>query len=115
IGAKEYIAKKGGTDLKWITSMYHDLLFRVPRQDELDSWTNRLAQIRAQHSGEPTFNPNVQAAEEFDTSDEREGYRVQANYQIYLGRQASAADVAYWVGQFRDVHKTSEDLAGGFV
>src|SRR5439155_4281560 len=115
IGAPEYYQKKGGTDAKWLTSMYNDLLFRNPRQDELDYWTGRLAQLRVQHQGEAGFNERVQAAEEFDTSDEREGQRVQANYQAYLNRKANSDEVAYWVEQFRSHGQTSEDLAAGFV
>ena len=57
----------------------------------------------------------MQASEEFDTSDEREGQRVQANYLAYLSRKANSAEVAFWVDQFKQHGQTSEDLAGGFV
>src|SRR5207248_1944683 len=115
IGAPEYYAKKGGTDVKWLTSMYKDLLFRDPRQDELSFWTSRLAQIRAAHQGEAGFNERVQASEQFDTSDEREGQRVQSDYVAFLNRKANSAEVAFWVDQFKNHGQTSEDLAAGFI
>lgn len=93
--------------------MYKDLLFRDPRSDELTYWSGRLAQIRAANPA--GFNANAQAAFEFDSSDEREGQRVQADYQAYLSRKANSTEVMYWVDQFRNHGQTSEDLAGGFV
>lgn len=111
MGAPEYVAKKGGTEVLWIRSMYSDLLFRAPFQNELDYWSTRLAQLRQQH---PTDNNHVTAAYEFDVSDEREGYRVQYNYTTYLNRMANAQEVNFWVGAFSRGW-TSEDLAAGFV
>src|SRR5438128_12181601 len=102
--------------------MYKDLLLRDPRPDELDYWVfgqngkpGRIEQIREAHAGTASFNERVQASEEFDTSDEREGQRVQANYVAYLGRKGNSDEIAFWVDQFKNHGQTSEDLAGGFV
>jgi hypothetical protein len=96
--------------------MYVDLLFRQPRLDEVDYWLQRLAQLRQEHAGEPNPNVvNVLAAHEFNRSAERQGYRVQGNYQAYLSRQATAAEVAYWVDRFLVLGQTSEELGAGFL
>jgi hypothetical protein len=50
----------------------------------------------------------------FSASAEREAQRVQGDYEQFLGRSASAAEVAGWVNAFE--HGTSsEDVVAGFV
>ena len=51
----------------------------------------------------------------FATSEERESARVRGDYQTYLGRGASASEVAGWVDQFKNHGQSSENLGAGFV
>ena len=46
--------------------------------------------------------------------DRRLHLRVTADYQTYLGRHPAAAEVQYWVGQFRS-GVSNEDVVAGFV
>jgi hypothetical protein len=50
----------------------------------------------------------------FAASAEREGQRVQADYQTYLGRPASAAEVGIWVNAFVG-GVSNESVIAGFL
>jgi hypothetical protein len=50
----------------------------------------------------------------FAASAEREGQRVTADYQTYLGRSPSAAEVNSWVSDFLG-GLSNEDVIAGFV
>jgi len=66
--------------------------------------------------------PNHGAAQGFTEADllrlaaslEREGLRVQQDYQRFLGRLASSGEVGYWVNAFAH-GSTNEDIITGFV
>ncbi len=46
---------------------------------------------------------------------EREGLRVAADYERYLGRSAASFEVAIWVNQFESGALTNEQVVAGFV
>jgi hypothetical protein len=105
IGSPEYINNHGGQGAGWIRGMYMDLLGRSPAQSEVDGWLAALA------AGESESD----IAYGFAASDEREGIRVQADYNKYLGRTASATEVAGWVLAFHSGAYMNEDVVAGFV
>ena len=55
-----------------------------------------------------------QVALGFAASPERKGQRVQADYQQYLGRSASATEVSYWVNVFLN-GGSNEQVNAGFL
>ena len=51
-----------------------------------------------------------------EASREREGQRIVANYQRYLGRNPeSQAVITFWVDEFESGRRTNEGVAAGFV
>jgi streptogramin lyase len=105
IGAPEYIASHGGAGAGWVRGMYLDLLNRTPSDAEVNGW------LLAIQNGET----ETAVAYGFAASPEREGIRVQADYQKYLGRAASAAEVNGWIAAFESHSYTNEDVIAGFV
>jgi hypothetical protein len=105
IGSAEYIQNHGGTGEAWIIGMYEDLLGRAPDPNGLAYW---LAQLQKGTSP-------VAIAYGFAASAEREAIRVTRDYQIYLGRNPSPAEVNYWVDQFVNHGASNEDVIAGFV
>jgi hypothetical protein len=85
--------------------MYQDLLGRTPNDDEVREWVDYL------NSGASTQD----VAYGFAASREREGIRIQADYQTYLGRDAAQQEVDLWVGAFADSGWTNEDVVAGFA
>jgi len=104
IGAPEFYAEAGGTDLTWVDAMYQDLLGRPADSDGQRYWVAQLQQ-GASRSG---------VAYGFAASLEREGQRIQADYQSFLRRGAGSSEVDYWVGQFAN-GMTNESVIGGFI
>jgi hypothetical protein len=104
IGSPEYIADHGGAGAGWVSGMYHDLLGRTAGSDEVPAWVRNL-----QNGMSPQ-----QVAYFFAASAEREGQRVQADYQTYLGRQETADEVNLWVNAFEHGY-SNEDVVAGFV
>jgi hypothetical protein len=105
IGSDEYIALHGGQGAGWVNGMYHDLLGRTPTDQEVNGWVNAL------NNG---VSPST-VAYGFAASAEREGMRVQANYQTYLGRRASADEASGWVNDFTAGQISNEDMQAGFM
>jgi hypothetical protein len=85
--------------------MYIDLLNRTPSDQEVNAWLIALQQGMAP----------ADIAYGFAACPEREGIRVQADYQKYLGRSASPVEVAGWVLAFENHSYTNEDVIAGFV
>ncbi len=51
----------------------------------------------------------------FASSLEREGHRVMGDYQCYLGRTATQAEVNSWVNRFAIHLDTNEGVIEGFI
>ena len=103
IGSPEFIQDNGGQGVGWITSMYEKLLGRAPDQAGLNAWLNAL---------QAGANPSAIALG-FAASPEREGERITADYQNYLGAPRSRR-VPYWVNAF-EAGASNEDVVAGFV
>jgi hypothetical protein len=104
IGSQEYIQNHGGPGAGWVAGMYHDLLGRTPGSDEVAAW------VRNFQNG---MSPQ-QVAFFFAASAEREGQRIQSDYQTYLHRQATPDEVNAWVNAFEHGY-SNEDVVAGFV
>jgi hypothetical protein len=104
IGSAEYIKSHGGAGAGWIKGMYLDLLGRTPTPAEVDTW------LQALNGGEST----IAIAYGFAASAEREGLRVNVDYQQDLGRSPTPAEVQSWVDAFES-GRTNEDVVAGFV
>jgi hypothetical protein len=104
IGSPEFYRHTGGTDSAWVKAIYADLLTRSPSQDEVNRWLQTLA------IGTTRFA----AAWGFATSAEAEGIVVRNDYQAYLGRQASVAEIAGWVADFQ-AGVSNELVVAGFL
>jgi hypothetical protein len=104
IGSPEYIANHGGPGAGWVTGMYKDLLGRTPSSFEVNAW------VAALNSG---VSPQ-QVAYGFAVSGEREGRRINDDYQTFLGRPATPAEVNAWVMAFQG-GVTNEDVIAGFI
>jgi hypothetical protein len=90
LNSTEYITDHGGGGSTWVTGVYNDLLGRAPDAGGLQAWTTVMA------AGESFF----QVALAFATSAEREAQRITQDYQLFLGRSPSAAEVSVWVNGF---------------
>ncbi len=108
IGSAEYIAGKGGGPgnwAPWVTSMYQDLLGRTQSPTEMQPWVNFL-----NGGGSTTY-----VAHGFAASAEREHDRVAADYERFLGRAPTDAEVAQWVNAFAQDLATNEYVIAGFL
>jgi hypothetical protein len=105
IGSAEYIQNHGGAGAGWVRGMYHDLLGRVPRDDEVQAWVAYLNQ----------GGSTVTVAYEFAASGEREAIRVRNDYRTYLGRTPRQDEVDGWVNAFENHQTINEDVIAGFV
>ncbi len=86
--------------------MYMDLLGRAPAEFEVQIWLTNLANGMTTQA----------VAFGFAASQEREGQRIVANYQRYLGRSPeSQAVIAFWVNEFESGRLTNEGVVAGFV
>src|SRR5262249_29804854 len=78
---------------------------RAPADWEVNFWVDHLA----------TDMTAEQVAYGFAASAEREGQRVQQDYQTYLGRSASQEEVDFWVNQFAAHGLSNEEVQANFV
>lgn len=104
IGTPEYFAHAGGTNKAWVDHMYFDLLGRSPDLAGEAAWVNSLG----------AGMPRSMAAYGFASSAEREAIIVRTDYEVFLGRQASALEVDGWVNGFGQGLR-NEDIIAGFV
>jgi hypothetical protein len=104
VSSSEYVQLHGGTNGAWVDAMYEDLLQRSPDQAGHDFW---IAQLQLGLT-------RYEIALDIAASAEREAMVVRSDYFAYLGRTASAQDVAYWVGQFARGAQ-NEDIVAGFI
>jgi hypothetical protein len=104
IASAEFYIHAGGTDLKWVDSLFQDLLGRPADQQGEQYWTARLK------SGES----RADVALGFTSSIERERQRIAADYLHYLGRATDQQGLDYWTQKFA-TGVTNEDLITGFV
>jgi RHS repeat-associated protein len=104
IGSPEFYNHSGGTDKAWVDAMYQNLLGRAPDPGGENYWIGQLAAGAGRGA----------VAYGFAASLERETTRVQEDYQKYLGRKGSDADVSFWVNLFKQ-SVTNEDVITGFV
>jgi hypothetical protein len=105
ISTPEYIAVHGGSDVNWVIGMYHDLLGRAPDADGLRHWINQI------EAGESEYD----IALGFATSPEREGIVVTNDYNKYLLRAPTQADINGWVNLFEKGGLQNEDVVAGFI
>ena len=105
MGSPEYFTHSGGTNLAWVDAMYPDLLGRPADQAGEDFWVGKLNHGASREA----------VSYGFAASPEREGQRIQGDYSRYLGRDASAADVAFWVDQFANHGQTNENIIVDFL
>jgi hypothetical protein len=103
VTSAEYMAKNGSGS-SWIASLYHDLLGRAASQSEINGWLQNLAGGMAP----------LGLARAIATSIEAEAVRVVADYDQYLHRTASAAEVTGFVSAFMS-GASNEDIAASFV
>ncbi len=96
IGSDEFYARQGGgTDVGYVTALYHDVVGRVPDTDGLNYWVGVL---RSQ--GRTVVVDGLWFAEEtFRT-------QVSLAYQQLLGRAAAPSEQSYWSGVARQVGVT---------
>ena len=102
IGSVEYYTFTGGTDRKWVEAMYRDLLGRSPDPAGEGFWAQALA-AGAERSA---------VAYGFAASAERERIQVRDDYQRFLARPASDAEVAFWVNAFVSGERNEDVVAG---
>jgi hypothetical protein len=100
----EYYQLAGGTDQAWIEALYHDLLERMPDDAGEAVWLQELA------SGASRFD----IAYGFATSVEYESLLIAGDYQRYLGRPATASEIAGWVNSLQ-LGLSDEQVVAAFV
>ena len=104
LASTEYVANHGGTNVSWVLGMYEDLLDRPADGPGLSYWLDQL------QAGTNRY----QIALEIASSAEREAIVVTNDYQTFLGRLASPAEIDYWVNAFEHgAH--NEDVIAGFI
>jgi hypothetical protein len=125
-GSVEGLEQNGGTNEKWITTLYQKLLGRTPRADELAFHLNELendAQTlfdNAYHlqrfytaqavlrSGEFTSRGTFSLAASLNMV-------ISQTFQQGMGKNASADDLAYWSSQFVGDANQNLDVASAIL
>lgn len=105
IASPEFFAQSGGTNMGYIDTLYLRLLMRPADPTGESFWTG---QLNSNHLN------RLQVALNFTQSPEGFGVRVLATYQRYLGRGASASEIAFWVALLQ-AGSTNEDIVTGFI
>ncbi len=104
IDSVEYIQNHGGTGRVWVIGMYQDLLGRTSAETEVQGWLSVLV----------TGMASAEVAYGFAASWECQGIRIREDYWIFLGQEASEAEVNYEVDRFVE-GATNEDVVAGSV
>jgi hypothetical protein len=102
----EYYQRNGNSDYTWIPSLYGNLLRRDASDAEETGQESRLQQC--------ITGVQKLAAAMIYTSAEQLGRQVQSLFSRYLERNASAADIGYWVGQLQG-GMTVEEVAQALI
>jgi hypothetical protein len=104
LGSPEYYARAGGTAKAWVDAIYTDLLGRPADAAGEAAWLDSLAAGTSR--GAIAFG--------FATSAEAEALVVRADYQTYLGRSATDAEVSALVNVLQS-GITNEQVIAAFV
>jgi hypothetical protein len=104
LASSEYFQRAGGTNKAWVDSLYQNVLSRNADTGGENYWLQALG------AGQSL----TVAAYGFAASGEHEGELVQGDYQRYLFRSASAAEIAGWVALIRR-GQTQEQVAAQFA
>src|SRR5439155_19055644 len=86
LSSNEYYAKQGGTNLSWLTGLYHDLLARAPDLNGFNAWDMAM-------QGGQSRQVVVSG---FLRSREATHLAVSQAYQTVLGRTPDATGLANW-------------------
>jgi hypothetical protein len=105
IASPEFFAQSGSTNMGYLDNLYLKLLMRPADPVGEGFW---LEFLNANHG------TRQDVALAFTTSPEGFGVRVLATYQRYLGRGASAPEIAFWVNLLK-AGSTDEDIVTGFI
>jgi hypothetical protein len=100
----EYFQQAGGTDQAWLDALYHNVLGRAPDGAGEATWLQALT------SGTSRFS----VAYAFAISAEHETMIVAEDYQRYLGRAATASEMAGWVSNLQR-SMSDEQVVAAFV
>jgi hypothetical protein len=104
LASAEYYQSVGGTDKAWVDSIYQQLLQRPADAGGESNWLKALAAGESRNA----------IAYAIATSAEHESDLVAYYYQLYLGRDASANEIAGWVTAIQH-GVTHEDIAADFL
>lgn len=104
IGSGEYFANRGNNTVTgWVDAVYRVYLGREADEGGRNFFVGRTLDL----FGAVRAN----TALVFDTSDEYRARRISGFYTAFLGRAASASDIAYWIAQFK-AGLTDEQVQG---
>jgi hypothetical protein len=104
LSSQEYFNRAGDTGQSWVEALYRDVLNRNADSAGEATWVQVLSNGVSMGT----------VALDFATSQERESLVVQHDYQQYLGRSASALEVAGWVTAMQH-GATSTQIVTGFL
>ena len=104
VASDEFYAGAGGTDSRWIGSVYELLLGRTPDSGGMSYWSGQLAAGQTRN----------QVAQGIAGSQENNTQLINDDYFHYLVRAADSGGLAFWLGQFAS-GATNEDVIAGFT
>ena len=104
VSSPEYLYQQGNTNQGYVRGLYKDVLGRTPTASELKGWVNLLDQGASRND----------VAAGFFLSAEYRTNLVEADYQLYLDRQADSIGLAYWLAGMQAGASDQQVLAGIF-
>ena len=125
-GSIEGLEQNGGTNAKWITTLYQKLLGRLPSADELNLQLNALENdaqapfdnayhLQRFYTAQAILNSSEFAARGTLTLATDLNTVIEETYQQGLGRNPTAADLAYWSAQFVGNPTQNLDVASAIL
>ena len=93
LASPEGFAEQGGSDEDFVDALYGDFLDRVPSNDEITFWANRIASKGDDYGARFAVTLEIALSQEAreDTADTLYGY--------WLDRSADPGGRAYWAGE----------------
>jgi Calx-beta domain len=125
-GSLEGLLNNGGTNAKWITTLYQKTLGRAPNATELSFHLNLLEndaqtmfdnpyQLQRFYTAQAILNSSEFAASGTFSLAASLNTVISEVFTLGLGRSASASDIAYWSSQFVGDTNQNRDVAAAIL
>jgi Calx-beta domain/Bacterial Ig domain len=125
-GSLEGLLNNGGTNAKWVTTLYQKTLGRSPSATELSAQLNSLEndantmfdngyQLQRFYTAQAILNSSEFASSGTFSLAASLNTVISEVFNLGLGRSASASDIAYWSNQFVGDANQNRDVAAAIL